>query len=134
MESKLVKIGTAAKMLGTTPGTLRKWESTGELLPFRKTAGGTRYYSVSDLLALETSDAPTVCYARVSSHDQKEDLERQQVMLESYCAAKGWRTETSMRQRTSETTPRQCKKIYTVSPTGFEACGERGAGWKILFQ
>lgn len=81
-------------MLGTTPGTLRKWESTGELLPFRKTAGGTRYYSVSDLLALETSDAPTVCYARVSSHDQKEDLERQQVMLESYCAAKGWRTET----------------------------------------
>ena len=81
-------------MLGTTPGTLRKWESTGELLPFRKTAGGTRYYSVSDLSALKTSDAPTVCYARVSSHDQKNDLERQQTMLESYCAAKGWRTET----------------------------------------
>jgi DNA-binding transcriptional MerR regulator len=46
MENKLVKIGVAAKMLGTTPGTLRKWENTGELLPFRKTAGGTRYYSV----------------------------------------------------------------------------------------
>jgi DNA-binding transcriptional MerR regulator len=27
-------------MLGTTPGTLRKWENTGELLPFRKTAEG----------------------------------------------------------------------------------------------
>jgi len=38
-------------------------------------------------------DAPTVCYARVSSHDQKEDLQRQQDMLEAYCAAKGWRTE-----------------------------------------
>jgi len=94
MENKLVKIGIAAKMLGTTPGTLRKWEETGELLPFRKTAGGTRYYAVSDLLELQTSDTPTVCYARVSSHDQKEDLERQQMMLESYCADKGWRTET----------------------------------------
>jgi predicted site-specific integrase-resolvase len=29
----------------------------------------------------------------VSSHDQKHDLERQQAMLEAYCAAKGWRTE-----------------------------------------
>ena len=81
-------------MLGTTPGTLRKWEKTGELLPFRKTTGGTRYYSVSDILSLQTSDAPTICYARVSSHEQKDDLERQQIMLESYCAAKGWRTET----------------------------------------
>lgn len=81
-------------MLGTTPGTLRKWETTGEVLPFRKTAGGTRYYAVSDLLELQTSNSPTICYARVSSHDQKKDLERQQIMLESYCAAKGWRTET----------------------------------------
>jgi predicted site-specific integrase-resolvase len=32
-------------------------------------------------------------YARVSSHDQKEDLERQHAMLETYCAAKGWKSE-----------------------------------------
>jgi predicted site-specific integrase-resolvase len=42
------------------------------------------------LLNLGDEDAPTVCYARVSSHDQKEDLQRQQEMLETYCAAKGW--------------------------------------------
>lgn len=40
MEKQLVKIGEAAKLLGSTPDTLRKWESTGELLPHRKTAGG----------------------------------------------------------------------------------------------
>ena len=28
-------------MLGKDPVTLRKWESTGELLPARKTKGGT---------------------------------------------------------------------------------------------
>ena len=33
MEKKLEKIGEAAKLLGTSPDTLRKWEATGELLP-----------------------------------------------------------------------------------------------------
>jgi predicted site-specific integrase-resolvase len=32
-------------------------------------------------------------YARVSSHDQKADLDRQHAMLEAYCAAKGGKTE-----------------------------------------
>jgi len=93
MEKRLVKIGEAAQLLGCFISTLRKWEATGELLPSRKTAGGTRYYATADLLGLGDADAPTVCYARVSSHDQKTDLERQHAMLEAYCAAKGWRSE-----------------------------------------
>jgi putative resolvase len=93
MEKKLVKIGEAAAILGSTPAALRKWEATGELLPARKTKGGTRYYSMADLTVIGDVDAPTVCYARVSSHDQKADLDRQHEMLETYCAAKGWRTE-----------------------------------------
>ena len=81
-------------MIGTTPDVLRKWEKTGELLPARKTRGGTRYYSTAALLTLDSSDSPTICYARVSSRDQKEDLHRQhQVLAVSYCAAKGWRTQ-----------------------------------------
>jgi len=35
----------------------------------------------------------TVAYARVSSHDQKADLERQRKVLEMYCAAHGWEHE-----------------------------------------
>ncbi|WP_041355331.1 IS607 family transposase [Nitrosococcus halophilus] len=93
MQKRLVKIGEAAKLLGTTPDTLRKWEASGELLPARKTKGGTRYYAVADLLGLADESSPTVCYARVSSHDQKEELERQHAMLEAYCAAKGWKAE-----------------------------------------
>ena len=93
MKSRLVKIGEASRLLGTDPGTLRKWESTGELLPARKTKSGTRYYDVVELLGLSNNCSPTVCYCRVSSHDQKSDLERQREMLEAYCAAKGWRVE-----------------------------------------
>ena len=93
MEKRLVKIGEAANLLGCSISTLRKWETTGELLPARKTAGGTRYYAAADLLGLGDAGAPTVGYVRVSSHDQKSDLERQHGMVEAYCAAKGWRSE-----------------------------------------
>ena len=95
VEPRLVKIGEAAKIIGTTPGQLRKWEATGELVPARRTRGGTREYAMADLLGRQVaaSDPLTVCYARVSSHDQKDDLERQHAVLEAYCAAKGWRTQ-----------------------------------------
>lgn len=93
MEKRLVKIGKAAALIGSSVQTLRKWEKTGELLPDRKTASGTRYYNVAKLLNLGNEDAPTLAYARVSSHDQKSDLLRQQELLEAYCAAKGWRCE-----------------------------------------
>ena len=92
-DARLVKIGDAAKMLGTAPATLRAWERTGELLPARKTRKGTRYYAVSDLLGIRNEAAATVGYARVSSHDQKADLDRQHAVLEAYCAAKGWQCE-----------------------------------------
>ena len=36
---------------------------------------------------------PTIGYARVSGHDQKNDLVRQQELLEAFCAARGWRNE-----------------------------------------
>lgn len=63
-------------------------------MPARKSRGGTRYYALSDLSGVKSGDMPTVCYARVSSHDQKTDLERQQAALEGYCAAKGWQSHT----------------------------------------
>lgn len=93
MEKRLVKIGEAARLLGTSVDNLRKWEKSGELLPARKTKGGTRYYDTAQLLGLSDSEAKTVGYARVSSQDQRPDLVRQQEMLETYCAAKGWRSE-----------------------------------------
>lgn len=94
MEPKLVKIGEASRMLGTTPGTLRRWERTGELLPTRRTRAGTRHYSVSDLLGTANEAAPTLCHARVSRPERKDDPDRRQTALEAYCAAKDWRSET----------------------------------------
>ncbi|WP_410493948.1 IS607 family transposase [Endozoicomonas sp. 8E] len=86
-------MGEAARLHGTEPVTLRKSESTGELLPARKTKGGARYYDVSELMGYSNEAAPTLCYCRVSGHDQKPDLDRQQELLEACCSEKGWRTQ-----------------------------------------
>lgn len=89
-----VSIGQAAKALGVSISTLRRWEKEGKIQAER-TPHGHRRYDLAQLQGLkpyETSQTnrPTLCYARVSSPDQKEDLVRQIALLETFCAANGW--------------------------------------------
>jgi putative resolvase len=51
MQNRLIKIGEAAKLLGSSPAQLRNWEVTGDIVPARKTKGGTRYYDEAELLS-----------------------------------------------------------------------------------
>lgn len=92
--SKLISIKEAADALGVSVQTLRRWEKEGKIIPAQRTPGGQRRYDLSILHApqpvLKTSERPTLAYARVSSHDQKEDLIRQEKMLEMFCASHGW--------------------------------------------
>jgi putative resolvase len=92
--SKLITIQEAAAILGVSPQTLRRWEREGRGIPFQKTAGGQRRYDLAKLHSQDVSSQEkkhlTLAYARVSSHDQKEDLQRQEKMLEMFCASHGW--------------------------------------------
>ena len=89
--SRFIKIGEAAKILGVSIQTLRRWEEIGYLLPSRKSQGQTRYYDFDQLVSKKILDNDlTVAYARVSSHDQKQDLQRQVEVLSGYCAKHGW--------------------------------------------
>jgi len=85
-------ISEAAKIKGVSPSTLRRWEAEGKLIPER-TESGHRRYSMSQLLGVESHKAYTIGYARVSSHDQKQDLERQKEIIELFCAQNGWQHE-----------------------------------------
>lgn len=74
--------------------TLRRWEAEGRLAA-EHTPGGHRRYDLTKLRpemfrAEEKASRKTVAYARVSSHDQQDDLERQKQVLERYCATQGW--------------------------------------------
>lgn len=85
----MITIQEAAKTLGVTPKTLRLWEKDGKIKSY-KTDGGHRRYNLQELLGMKKDKSLTVAYARVSSHDQKQDLERQCNVLELYCASKGF--------------------------------------------
>lgn len=43
METELISIGKAARFLGVTPMTLRRWEQSGKLIPHRTPTGHRRY-------------------------------------------------------------------------------------------
>jgi predicted site-specific integrase-resolvase len=92
--NRLAGIGEAAKALGVSISTLRRWELSGRIRA-DYTCGGHRRYDLSKLRpeqyrASEQDTRKTIAYARVSSYDQKDDLERQKQVLELYCAKQGW--------------------------------------------
>jgi predicted site-specific integrase-resolvase len=88
-----VTIKNAAKAMDVSVTTLRQWEAEGRLVPER-TAGRQRRYDLAKLkpqmFLAPPLERKTIAYARVSSHDQKDDLERQKQVLELYCARQGW--------------------------------------------
>jgi predicted site-specific integrase-resolvase len=94
-----LSIGQAADVVGVSISTLRRWELTGNFLPDFRTCGGHRRYLLSRIKAelLNEHKGPektanqTICYARVSSSDQKLDLKRQEKRLADYCEEKQWK-------------------------------------------
>ena len=94
--NRLIPISKAAETLGVSISTLRRWELEGKLIPERTKLGHRRYdlSKIKPELTHSTVDELyTIAYARVSSQDQKADLERQKQVLELYCAKQGWKFE-----------------------------------------
>jgi putative resolvase len=85
----MITVEEASKLLGVSTKTIRRWENEGKIKSIR-TNGGHRRFLVADLIGSKTEKSLTIAYARVSSHDQKDDLKRQEIVLESYCATKGY--------------------------------------------
>jgi putative resolvase len=77
--SKYCGAAEAYRQWGVSSQSLRRWSSQGKI-KFYKTPGGKRFYLAQDLRNLcgdNVREAQTVIYARVSSHHQREDLQRQ---------------------------------------------------------
>ena len=71
------KIGEASRILGVHPNTLRKWEKEGKIKAIR--IGRDRVFLEEEIMKLlgKERDNAVAIYARVSSRDQKKDLEVQ---------------------------------------------------------
>lgn len=87
---KLYRTGKASELLGISKPTLLRKIKTGEIKAYK--IGKEYRIPESEIKRLLEGKVPdkVVIYARVSSRDQKEDLERQVEYLKNYCSAKGY--------------------------------------------
>jgi putative resolvase len=87
-----ISIGETAQILGVAVVTIRRWDKLGKLTVSFRTFGNHRRYLKSDIFRLLNKDKKTICYSRVSSHDQKNDLIRQDVKLLDFAKKKIFKT------------------------------------------
>ena len=87
---RLISIGELAELKAVSVDTIRRWENEGKIKSVR-TNGGHRRYRLADFV--EQKLGKTLAYARVSSQDQKHDLDRQDAVLSGYCQSNGWNYE-----------------------------------------
>ena len=87
---KLYRTGEVAKKLGVSKMTVLRWIKSGKLKAHR--IGKEYRVPESEIKRILKGKIPdkVVIYARVSSRDQKEDLERQIEYLKNYCSSKGY--------------------------------------------
>ncbi len=83
---KYVTSKQASKQLGLHPNTLRRYANNGTIETY-KTKSGQRRYNIEAYLG-QQQQSTTICYCRVSSPKQRNDLERQvKFMREQYPGA-----------------------------------------------
>ncbi|RLF21827.1 MAG: IS607 family transposase [Thermoprotei archaeon] len=95
MSERLVPPREACRRLGIHFVTLKRWIYSGKIRAV-KTPTGRWMIPESEVERIidgkaEAREVRAVIYARVSSSDQKSDLERQIEYLTQYCTAKGYR-------------------------------------------
>ncbi len=101
-----MKLSDWARQQGVSYLTAWRWFKTGKLpVPARQLPTGTI------LVDEPTPHGRTVLYARVSSADQKEDLERQVRRLEEFAREQGW---ADFEVVTEVGFPRRCKKLLRL--------------------
>jgi putative resolvase len=92
---RLLRPKEVCQRLGISYSTLSRWVREGRIRAVR-TAGGVFRVPESEVRRIAeglpmSKEVKAVVYARVSSSDQKSDLERQIQYLTQYCSSKGYR-------------------------------------------
>ena len=90
MKEKLYTVKQASEILGVHPKTIQKWDREGKIKVVR-TPGGRRRIPESEIKRLLGEKEKTIKdHARVSSHTQKDELEKQVDAIKRYARERGW--------------------------------------------
>lgn len=114
-----MKLSQYAKIVGVSYKTAWTWYRNGEIKGYQ-TPTGTIIVTELDQKNLQEEGSKTVVYARVSSNKQKDDLERQLLRVQDFCAAKGWRIDKVVKEIASGVNDERPKliKILTDQSVG----------------
>ncbi len=84
----------ASRLLGVSVRTIQRWDKEGKIRCVR-TIGGKRRVPESEIKRILGihEERRIVGYARVSSHTQKNDLERQVELIRKYAKERNWEIE-----------------------------------------
>lgn len=87
LDFSLLSVGELAAKLGVTSATIRRWCRSGKRTETLRTVGNhRRFASCSFSHLIKKEERRSIGYARVSSHDQKSDLQSQiQRLKDSGC-------------------------------------------------
>lgn len=80
-----IRLSEWASQQGIAYVTAYRWARAGKVSGLHQATSGRLFVNVKST----NHDSKTVIYGRVSSHDQKEDLDRQMKRLRDYAAANG---------------------------------------------
>lgn len=84
-----IKLSKYAEKVGVTWKTANRWFHAGKIPGAWQTDTGSIFVP-DDIFSDHSRPEKTIIYARVSSHDQKDDLERQVERLTNYCISNGF--------------------------------------------
>jgi len=94
VSGRLLRPKEVCSLLGVSYPTLRRWIKEGRVRAIQTVGGKYRIpeSEVKRLLSgVVSKEVRAIIYARVSSNDQRSDLERQVQYLTQYCLAKGYK-------------------------------------------
>lgn len=99
---KVLKLCEAAKLLNVNEKTLQRWDREGKLSA-KRLKNNRRYYTeeqINDFLGIEQPQkvGETVIYARVSSHNQKDDLSSQVEFLTNYAKERSYNVDRIIKE------------------------------------
>jgi len=104
-----MKLSQYAKQIGISNKTVHRMFQRGELDAYQSPSGTI----IND--PASNGSASIAIYARVSSSDQKGDLQRQVQRLRDYCAANGYRIEKEVTEIASGLNDNRPKFIKLIS-------------------
>jgi len=82
MDMAYIPLRKAVEFLGLHPNTLRKYADEGKIKSIKNEAG-QRLYDVESYVRGDSDGVTTICYFRVSSSKQKDDLAQQVAYMQS---------------------------------------------------